>query len=288
MNETPELSIVVPVHDNGSTLAAQLTALVSSTDDDVEIVVVDNRSTDTSRAVAERWAAKCARVRVVDAVDRASEGYARNVGVAASRSERIAFCDGDDLVAPTWAAAMRRALSGADFVTGPVELDLLNPDWLASVRGRRLFASMPMLFDTIPFAHGCNFGIRRSVVTRAGRFQEDMRAGMDIDFSIALWKAGIRLVWDPLAIVHYRLRVRTSERWRQSVAYGKAQPALRALVPDVVDSKIALRQSLRRAAWLVRTTPFLFRRADRARWLWTLGLVVGEAAATINRWRGER
>jgi glycosyltransferase involved in cell wall biosynthesis len=276
MTPNLRLSVVIPVHDNGSTLDAQLRAVVSSIDESMEVVVVDNDSRDSSRDIAEAWARRCDQVRVVVARERASEGYARNVGVATSTGDAIAFCDGDDVVDAGWARAMATSLRDADFVTGPVRVDGLNPPWLASSRGVRLFQSLPMLFDTIPFAHGCNFGVRREVLAQAGPFAEDMKAGMDIEYSIRLWRAGVSLHWCPDAAVDYRLRADRAGRWRQAVAYGRAQRAIRSLVPEIVVRRSVAVFNLKRALWLARNLFRLTKPDLRARWLWTCGILFGE------------
>jgi glycosyltransferase involved in cell wall biosynthesis len=280
---SPELSIVIPVHDNASTLDDQLRAVLATAGELTEVVVVNNRSNDESGAVAAKWAGDDARVKVVEADERASEGYARNVGVAVARADAIAFCDGDDVVGPLWADAMALELSSHDFVTGPVDTDTLNPPWLASIRGRRLFTSVPMLFDQVPFAHGCNFGVRRRVFAEVGGFREDMPAGMDIEFSIRLWRAGIPLTWSPDALVEYRLRASARARWRQSTAYGRAQPVIEQLVPECASQHSAWARSARRAAWMLRNAARLGDDELRARWMWTCGLLVGEVLARSHR-----
>ncbi|HEV2309379.1 MAG TPA: glycosyltransferase [Acidimicrobiia bacterium] len=283
-----DLSVVVPVHDNAATLDDQLRALVGSDRPPREILVVDNRSTDGAGEVARRWARACPFLRVIDATDRASEGYARNVGVAASCAASVAFCDGDDVVGSSWVTAMATGLARSDFLTGPVDLDLLNPSWLADVRGRRIFEAPSLLFDQVPFAHGCNFGVRRSIFGQIGPFREDLPAGMDLEFSVRAWRAGIPLAWAPEAVVHYRLRPGSAQRWRQSVSYGRAQPRLRRLAPELASSRAVARQTARRLAWLVVRLPLLYRRDLRARWLWTLGLVTGELASHVPSRGGGR
>jgi len=283
MSASPRLSVVIPVHDNAATLDAQLAAVAAgaATVPDVEIVVVDNRSSDASAAIARTFASRVPSLRVVEAVDEASEGHARNVGVAAARADAVAFCDGDDVVAPTWVAAMATALREHDFVTGPVELDLLNPSWLAGVRGRRLFDTMPMLFDHVPFAHGCNFGVTRDAIDRVGPFRPDLPAGMDIEFSVRCWQHDIALAWVPNACVHYRHRLDRAARWRQARSYGRAQPALRALVPMFAEPRAQVEQSARRAGWLAKESVHLGDRARRAHWEFTLSMLLGDVSATV-------
>jgi glycosyltransferase involved in cell wall biosynthesis len=272
---SPALSVVIPTLDAEDTLPAQLEALLSSPDADFEVVVVENGSTDGTRALAERFAAADPRVRVVDAAGRRGEAHARNAGCAAARSECIAFCDADDVAAATWVAAMTEGLQSAEYVTGPVELDRLNPPWLAGFRGRTLYEQLPRTIHEIPFAHGCNIGVRKEVVERLGGFT-DLRAGTDVDFAIRAWRAGVQLSWREGALIHYRHRLRSGDRWRQGVAYGRAAAHLHSLMGDPWTLPVRLRRQLRRARWLIATVPWTVSRAHRARWLWTLALVTGE------------
>lgn len=272
----PSLSIVIPVFNAAATLQEQLEALLVGMDDDMEIVIVDNASTDASRAIADRAAARHVSVRVIDASDRTGEAHARNVGVAAARSDSIAFCDADDVVAPGWAAAMRSALVHSEYVTGPVELDRLNPPWLAGVRGRTIFSQLPRTVGGIPFAHGCNIGVRRGLVERLQGFDEAVRIGTDIDFAIRASQTGAALRWEEAAVVHYRHRERTSDRLRQALSYGRAAQHLHEVAGEPWGLAPRARRQVRRIGWLLATLPRTFDRAHRARWIWTLALAIGE------------
>jgi GT2 family glycosyltransferase len=276
MTSAPTLSIVVPVYNAGPALIEQLDALVASIDDTMEVVIVDNRSTDGSRTIVESYADRDPRVRLVQAVDRQGEPHARNVGVANARSEFIAFCDADDVVDAGWADAMRNALATADYVTGPVELHRLNPAWLAEFRGQQMFATMPRTAGEIPFAHGCNFGVRRSAVGTVGGFDERVLIGCDVDFAIRAHRAGVALQWAPDAVVQYRHRPTTRQRWRQAYAFGRAGHHLRVLTGETDALMTRVRRQARRAGWLVVSGPKVVRRAHRASWLWTLALALGE------------
>jgi glycosyltransferase involved in cell wall biosynthesis len=68
----------------------------------LELILVDDGSTDASRSIAERYAADDLRVRVVAHPGNANRGVAasRNVGAAAARGPRIAFIDADDRWSP--------------------------------------------------------------------------------------------------------------------------------------------------------------------------------------------
>jgi len=273
---TPRLSVVIPTYNACATLAEQLGALAASIGDDIEVIVVDNRSTDGSRAIATTFASTDLRFRVVDAIDRQGEPHARNVGVAAARSDAIAFCDADDVVAPTWAAAMRNALHDAAYVTGPIDVDLLNPAWLADVRGRRIFTEIPHTPGGTTFAHGCNFGVARSAFDAVGGFDESWLIGCDIEFAIRLQRRGVAVEWAPAAVVGYRHRRSARERWRQGTSFGRATERVARLEGHSSSRSHRCWQQRRRLAWLILRSPKLYRRAFRAQWSWTFALAVGE------------
>jgi len=117
----PLLSIVVPVFDVELYLSACLESLVSQHIADTEIIVVDDGSADGSRPIADAWARKDSRVRVLEQRN-SGLSAARNTGVRTARGTYLAFCDGDDIV-PFGAYASHIASlesSGSDFSTGDV------------------------------------------------------------------------------------------------------------------------------------------------------------------------
>lgn len=272
----PSLSIVIPTYNAASTLAEQLDALIESMDPTMELIVVDNGSTDASAAIAQQYADRDSRVRVVEALERQGEPHARNVGVAAAHCDLIAFCDADDVVAPGWATAMRDALRTSEYVTGPCELQRLNPPWLAGVRGRAIFSELARTVHEIPFAHGCNLGARRSTIERVGGFDENALIGCDVDFAIRANSSGVPISWQPEAIVHYRHRALARQRWRQAIAYGKAAHTFQVLAGERDSLLHRTRRQVRRIGWLLKTAVRLTNREFRAHWLWTLALVIGE------------
>ncbi|MFF9106827.1 CDP-glycerol glycerophosphotransferase family protein [Streptomyces sp. NPDC014805] len=121
----PRLSLVVPVYNVELFLDECLQSIADQTFTDWEAIVVDDGSTDGSLAIAERWAAKDDRIRVV-AQENKGLGPARNTGVAhlSEGTEFLAFVDSDDVVLPD---AYERCIasleaSGSDFVSGNVNL----------------------------------------------------------------------------------------------------------------------------------------------------------------------
>jgi glycosyltransferase involved in cell wall biosynthesis len=91
------VSVVIPAYNVSRFIGAAVTSVLNQTYKDVEIVVVDDRSTDGTLAELEKFRD---RVKIVRHETNQGAAAARNTGVEASRGEIVAFLDGDDLWAP--------------------------------------------------------------------------------------------------------------------------------------------------------------------------------------------
>ena len=90
------VSVVVPVHDGERFLAEALDSITAQREVDVELVVVDDGSTDGSAALAERLVAAHGRG-VVQRQSQRGVAAARNAGVRLATAPLVAFCDQDDV-----------------------------------------------------------------------------------------------------------------------------------------------------------------------------------------------
>jgi CDP-glycerol glycerophosphotransferase len=112
----------MPVHDVGPYVHRALESVLEQSFSDLEVVVVDDGSTDDSATIVKAIAESDQRVRVVRQ-DNAGLGAARNVGVRHARGAFLAFADGDDVVPPGSYEAMVSTLvtTGSDMVVGTLE-----------------------------------------------------------------------------------------------------------------------------------------------------------------------
>lgn len=100
----PIASVVVPAFNAAATLEQTLASLRLQTCQGLEIIVVDDGSTDDTPMIAEAVRRQDPRVRIVSQANRGLAG-ARNSGIAAARAGYIGFCDADDQWAPGKLAA---------------------------------------------------------------------------------------------------------------------------------------------------------------------------------------
>ena len=110
-NEQPLISVIVPVYNVEKYLPACLESLRAQTWKNLEIILVDDGSTDGCPAICDAAAAQDARIRVVHQKN-GGLSAARNAGVDAARGAWIGFVDSDDFVAPEMLETLYHAAAG--------------------------------------------------------------------------------------------------------------------------------------------------------------------------------
>ncbi len=100
MRQTPRCSVVIPVYNGEKYLAAALDSALCQTMRELEIIAVDDASTDASRELLGQYAKKDPRVRLVLLPQNGGVCGARNSGVEAAQGEWVAFLDCDDVWLP--------------------------------------------------------------------------------------------------------------------------------------------------------------------------------------------
>jgi glycosyltransferase involved in cell wall biosynthesis len=225
---TPEVSVVLPFRNAGSTIRYQFEALAAQGfGHRWELIAVDNRSDDESREIAESFSDRLP-LRIVDARERLGAGYASNVGAACASAQKLLFVDADDEVAPGYLAAMSAALDEHDFVTSAFDEDTLNPEWVRGAHGpawRPPGEPLADQFGILPNA-GASIGIARSVFVSAGGFPSELPRMYDIAMSWEVQLAGIPLHYVPEAVYRVRYRQSLGALFRQGLAGSSCVPLL--------------------------------------------------------------
>jgi glycosyltransferase involved in cell wall biosynthesis len=198
---TPLVSVVIPVLNGERFLAAAIRSVLNQTYRPLEVIVVDDGSSDRSAAVARSFAG----VRVIEQ-QHAGPGAARNRGVAAAAGELLAFLDADDLMPADKLrvqVAHLRDHPAAGCVLGRQEVFTETgdePRWAVlpgSWRERH-----PELLERGSL-QPLSLVARRSVVDAVGDFSSEF--GEDVDWLCRIWGAGVRV--DIIDAVVVRRRV---------------------------------------------------------------------------------
>ena len=109
------ISFIVPIYNAEQYLPACLDSLLGQTVRDLQIILVDDGSTDGSLAIAQRYAAQDTRVEVYEQ-PHAGQSAARNKGLSYVKGDYLAFVDADDTIDANWSETMLQAIEGVDYV----------------------------------------------------------------------------------------------------------------------------------------------------------------------------
>jgi len=226
----PTCSVVVPVRDDERELRGLLQALATQTEPPLEIIVVDNGSSDDTAAVAS--AAGC----VVVHQSVPGIAVAAATGYDAARGDLIVRCDADSRPAPDWIAAHRRAHTGARpgtvIVTGPGRFLLPGP--VGAALFSTLYVGGYLLLTAAALGHFPAFGTTMSMrrdwwqlVREKVSHRADVHDDMDLSFrvrpgervrvtrSVAVDMSSRALRPDHTQVLRWRRAARTLQRnWR--------------------------------------------------------------------------
>ncbi|MCD7820264.1 MAG: glycosyltransferase, partial [Lachnospiraceae bacterium] len=93
------VSVIVAIYNVGEYLEQCIESVISQTEKNIEIILVDDGSTDNSADICDRYAAEDARIRVIHQAN-AGVSAARNAGIEAANADWVMFVDGDDWLTP--------------------------------------------------------------------------------------------------------------------------------------------------------------------------------------------
>jgi glycosyltransferase involved in cell wall biosynthesis len=217
-----EVSVVVPTHNRSRLLCLTLQSVLWQRDVDLEVIVVDDGSTDDTAEVVAGLGD--ARVRMVRHERPQGVAAARNRGAEEAAAEWITFLDDDDLWAPDKLARQLQAARRAGrswAYTGAVSID----DELKVLGGmpppspERIVELLPR-YDAVP-GGGSNVVVRRDTLARAGRFDSRLRNTEDWEMWIRLAKLGPP-AWVCSPLVAKRAHNRNSSLDTREILAGSA------------------------------------------------------------------
>lgn len=121
------VSVIIPVYQVESYLNDCLTSVVCQTYRDLDIILVDDGSTDQSSQICDNWAEKDARIRVFHQENQGLSG-ARNTGLAMAKGEYVFFLDSDDEMLPDCIEKYMEPLKSGDY-------DVIQANFLVEPKG---------------------------------------------------------------------------------------------------------------------------------------------------------
>ncbi|MCB5288406.1 MAG: glycosyltransferase [Candidatus Cloacimonetes bacterium] len=120
----PKVSVVIPVYNTAPFLHRCLDSMIRQSLQDVEIICVDDGSTDDSIDILRKYEIKDSRIKVIPLSSNEGVSLARNVGIDNATGSYIAFADSDDYVDDFFYEKLykKAVISGADVVKGNIKI----------------------------------------------------------------------------------------------------------------------------------------------------------------------
>jgi poly-beta-1,6 N-acetyl-D-glucosamine synthase len=226
--ELPPVSILVPAFNEAVGIAAAVTSLANSRYADLEVIVVDDGSTDGTADIVDELGLD--RVHVVRQVN-AGKAAALNTGLRLARNELVVCVDADTQFQPDTLAWLVRpfADSRVGAVSGNTKVanrGRLIGRWqhIEYVMGFNLDRRLYDVLDCMPTVPGAVGAFRRRALLDIGGISEDTLAE-DTDVTIAVNRAGWRVVYEERALAWTEAPATWGELWRQRYrwCYGTLQ-----------------------------------------------------------------
>ena len=220
---TPGLiSVIVPSYNQGIYLKETIQSALASTYRPLEILIINDGSTDDSLELARVLEAQHPEVRVLDQAN-AGVTKARNAGIASAQGEYILPLDGDDLISATYIEKGMAILSSRPevkvvYCQAEKFSEAGRKPWKLKPFSLQQLAKDNMIFVSALFRKADALGV--------GGFSEDMQLGReDWEFWIKLLKNGGEVVQLPEVGFFYRLTPTSKRKKTGGTAFKKARIA---------------------------------------------------------------
>ncbi len=226
----PSMSVVICAYNAASTLEECLAAAGRLDYPTLEIIVVDDGSTDRTAEIARRFE----RVRLVT-IPHGGLAVARNEGLRAARGKLVAYLDSDAYPTPEWPYYLALGMDRRDVggVGGP-NLPPQDDPALAQLVARAPGGPIHVLIgdDRAEHVPGCNMAFWKEVLDEVGGFDPVYTAaGDDVDVCWRVQERGWEIAFHPAALVWHHRRGSIRAYLRQQWGYGRSEALVEARHP---------------------------------------------------------
>jgi O-antigen biosynthesis protein len=226
----PRASVVVCSCNGARTLRDCLEGLLELDYPDYEVIVVNDGSTDATADIAAEYP-----FRLINTSNRGLS-CARNTGMNAATGEIVAYIDDDARPDPHWLRYLASTFIAGDWaaVGGP-NLTPADDGVVAQCVGQAPGGPIHVLLSDSEAEHipGCNMAFRRSALIAIGGFDPQFHtAGDDVDVCWRLQEQGLKVGFNPAAVVWHHRRRLVGAFLRQQRGYGEAEALLERRWPE--------------------------------------------------------
>jgi glycosyltransferase involved in cell wall biosynthesis len=253
----PGVSVVVPTFNRAHVLGEALDSILQQGHPDVEVIVVDDGSTDATSELLDSYAALHGDNLVVIRQANAGKSAARNAGIAASKHELIAFLDSDNRWRP-------------EKLSRQLALFEARPRTAFSFTGYSSFGTL--MAETFVLAHwqptpsfaleqllvGCCINTstvvaQKGVLVQAGLFDESLASSEDHDLWLRIALNGVEMQYIPAPLLEYRVHPDAASADEAAVAASSERVIERVFENSRLPAAVNARRRQHLARWYLNS-----------------------------------
>ncbi|MEB4616667.1 glycosyltransferase [Leucobacter sp. M11] len=226
LDATPSVTVVVPGYNEGLVIDSCVASIAQSRYPGLEIILVDDGSTDDTAARMARLAERHERVRFIGQ-ENAGKGAALNRGAASATGEVLLFVDADGIFGPDTVEHILAGFTdaGVGAVCGddrPVNLNRVQTQLLTVIShiGTGLVRRALTVLWCMPIVSGNIGAFRRDVLEQTGPLDEHT-LGEDLELTWRVYRAGYRVNFTPRALVYAESPATIAGLWKQRVRWAR-------------------------------------------------------------------
>lgn len=217
----PFVSVIVPAYNDQIRIKLCLKKLLKQTylKNKYEIIVIDNQSTDETRAVIKQFP-----VKLLEETKKQSSYAARNVGIKTAKGKVLAFTDSDCQPEKSWLENGVRSLltRKCQLVAGQVKFLFHNPDNLYEIYDSVSNMQQEEKIKKNQGAATANLFSYKKLFKQVGYFDNQLISGGDISWTLKAIKGGNKICYEPTAVVEHPTRDKIALLKKQiRIGYGQ-------------------------------------------------------------------
>lgn len=249
MNESVKVSVIVPIYNVEKYIGKCILSIIEQTYKNIEIILVDDGSLDDSGNIADEYATRDNRIKVLHKTN-AGVSAARNSGLDAATGDFVCFSDGDDYVMPNYVEhLLKLCLTYHADVAYTVDMyTTFHNEHIANNQVKVITpedATENILCYKIPIGVYSKLFNREFLVKNNIRFLEDVYIGEGFNFNTACFQRANKVVMSNERIYFYRRDNEASAMTKFKAA--KCQMALKAI--DIIKENLVLKSARIENAW---------------------------------------
>jgi glycosyltransferase involved in cell wall biosynthesis len=182
---TPKISVILPTYNGERWLAEAIQSVIDQTEENWELIIVNDGSSDNTLKIAQVFAAKDRRISVISNPENLQLPTALNIGFASARGEYFTWTSDDNIYQPN---ALEKMASHLDCnpKTDLISMNFSFIDENGTIKSEDFDSIHKYQRDAAHLLHGCNVGAafmyRKTIAEKVGQYDEDKFCAEDYDY----------------------------------------------------------------------------------------------------------